>query len=80
MVGYIVGYVVAGLLGWLSVGMFRHTDWWVDFFRQALTEPGRKLNRMLITRSSIKMQAATAGLFSLIFTVLLTVTLLSPRS
>lgn len=80
MVGYIVGYLAAGLFGWLSVGMFRHTDWWVDFNRQAHTETGRKLNRRLITRSTVFFEASLSALFAVFLVVVLTVNLLSPRS
>jgi hypothetical protein len=60
----------------LGLGMLLRPDSWLEFFRTARTETGRKVNRYLITRSTLRFQAAALLLGGFVFAVIAVVAVL----
>lgn len=54
----------------LGFGMLRSPDFWLELFRTARTETGRRINRRLITKGTVKYQAiimlGAGGIFTFI--------------
>lgn len=69
-----IGALGVALISLASVGsglwMLLRPDPWVDFFRVARTETGRKVNRHLISRTSVRMQGAALLLGGVVFAVI----------
>lgn len=76
-----IGILGVALISLASFGfglwMLLRPDSWVDFFRVARTETGRKVNRYLISRTTVRMQAAALLLGGVVFAVIAVVLFLS---
>ncbi|MFM9876604.1 MAG: hypothetical protein ACKVOG_01970 [Rhodoglobus sp.] len=77
MIGAIVGYVTALVVALFGYSLLRHTQFWLDFFRQSHPKVGAALNHRVITRSTLHFQAALSFIFSTVVVVAVTLTLLN---
>lgn len=57
MIGIVLLALVALACFALGLAMLRFPDFWLEFFRSARSETGRKVNRLLMTRSTLRFQA-----------------------
>ena len=76
MIGILLLALTAVASFGLGLAILMRPDFWLDFFRTARTETGRKVNRYLITRTSLRFQAVALMLGGVVFAVIAVVAVL----